>query len=104
MRKVILFMFLAITLNPVATSAFYDEDSFWNSKHEQPAWFVADSNGGFFGETVGGIIFTQRPVPNDINLRLHKFVIGTAYFYISDRGIIRAKSDLSAVSIYLTLT
>lgn len=97
-------MFLVTALNPVAVSAFYDEDSFWNSTHEQPAWFVSDDSGGFFGETVNGTVFTQRPVANDINLRLHKFVIGTAYFYISDRGIIRAKSDLSAISIYLTLT
>lgn len=95
-------MFLLI-LYPQISFSYYDNDTYWTAPHQQPAWFEADTMGGFFGETVDGVSFTQRPVTNEQNLRLHKFVIGSAFFYISNKGIIKAESDLHAVSIYLTL-
>ena len=88
---------------PQVSFSYYDNDSYWNTNHEKPAWFEMDSNGGFIGETEDGISFTQYPVINDQSIRLHKFVIGTAFFYISNKGIIKAENDLSAISIYFTL-
>lgn len=104
MKKMLLGLLLMVMLDPNPGSAFYDQDSFWNSPHDQPAWFEMDKEGGFYGETISGATFTQRAVVNKSNLRLQKFVIGTAYFYISDKGVIRAENDLTAVSIYFTLT
>ena len=104
MKKMLLGLILAVVLYPNLSSAFYDQDSFWNSPHDQPVWFEMDNEGGFYGETIGGSTFTQRAVVNNSNLRLQKFVIDTAYFYISDKGIIGAENDLTAVSIYFTLT
>jgi hypothetical protein len=84
-------------------SAFYTQANFYTVTHEAPAWFVGDAFSGFYGETTGGHGFLQRPVLPESGIRLHRFEIGTAFFYISDRGIITAGSDLAALSIYYTL-
>ncbi len=103
MKNVIgLFVFVAI-LVPHEAGAFYTNKNFWTAEHEAPAWFEADGNGGFYGETVAGNTFTQKPVTNSFNIKLHKFSIDAAYFYISDRGVIKAPNDLMALSIYFTL-
>jgi len=62
---------------------------------------VAD-NGTVVGATVSGIPFRQRNIANEYGIRLQRFEIGLAYWYISDRGIIWAESDLAALSIYLS--
>jgi len=38
-----------------------------------------------------------------LNIRLQKFMIDEAFFYVSDRGIINAPSNVIALSIYLSL-
>jgi hypothetical protein len=70
---------------------------------EKPVWFAADTMGGFYGATESGYTFTQRPVANEWGIRIHKFMIGTTFFYISDRGVIDAPDDLAALSIYFSL-
>ncbi len=103
MKNVIgLFVFVAILIPHVA-GAFYTNQNFWTTEHEAPAWFEADGQGGFYGETVAGTAFTQKPITNSFNIKLHKFSIDAAYFYISDRGVIQAPNDLMALSIYFTL-
>lgn len=83
--------------------AVYTNANYINSTHEEPADFYNDGWGGFYGHTVSGRLFTQMPVTNDENVRLHKFMIDEAFFYVSDKGPIWAESDLVAVSIYLVL-
>jgi len=94
---------LLLLIQPLVAGASYDMVNFWSTPHEAPAWFSSDNYGGFYGETTGGQTFSQKPVINDSEVRLHKFMIGTAYFYVSDRGPIMALDDLKAVSIYLAL-
>jgi len=81
---------------------FYTNENFHSTPHSAPAWFTPDSNGGFHGETLSGSVFTQRPITNSLGIRLHKFQIDDAFFYVSDRGIIYAQSDVVALSMYLT--
>lgn len=103
MKNVIgLFVFVAV-LTPHLAGAFYTNQNIWTTEHEAPAWFLEDGYGGFYGETVAGTAFTQKPVTNSFNIKLHKFSIDAAYFYISDRGVIEAPNDLIALSIYFTL-
>lgn len=97
-----LFVLIAI-LMPHSVGAFYTNQNIWTTEHEAPAWFEVDGKGGFYGETVAGTVFTQKPVTNSFNIKLHKFSIDAAYFYISDRGVIEAPNDLIALSIYFTL-
>jgi len=85
-------------------SAFTTFDTYYTSDHDAPAWFSLDGQGGFYGETEGGIPFTQVIVFNEQAIRLQKFSIGSVFFYISDKGIIQAGNDLIAVSIYMSLT
>ncbi len=104
MKKCIFFLLVGVILYPFAVGASYTMENFWTTEHEEPAWFESDGVGGFYGETVGGTSFSQHPVFTNTDIRLHKFAIGTAYFYISDRGIIQAVDDLRALSIYLSLS
>ena len=55
---------------------------------------------GFQGELTSGIPFTQVNIVNDYT-KLQKFTLEDAYWYISDKGIIYADTDLEALSIYL---
>ena len=80
----------------------YTNDNFWSSEHDQPLSFSRDSWGNFYGVTVSGKFFAQVHIDNDFGIRLQKFSIDQAYFYVSDRGIIRADTDLVALSIYLS--
>ncbi len=104
MKKSWAVLFVLVVLFPYSTDAFYDMNNFWTSVHEAPAWFESDGVGGFYGATVAGTLFTQNPVLIDSGVRMHKFAIGEAFFYISDKGVIRAENDLRALSIYFTLS
>jgi len=81
----------------------YTAENFWLLPHTQPVWFEADQNGGFYGETIDGVSFSQSLITNDAGIRLQRFTIGTANIYISDKGVIDAPNDLTAVSMYLAL-
>lgn len=86
-----------------AVPELYTNANYIDSTQEEPVSFFNDGWGGFYGYTTSGRLFTQTPVANDVNLRLHKFAIDEAYFYISDKGPIFADSDLAAVSIYFSI-
>ena len=81
--------------------ALYTNENFFTSKHDAPVSFVQDALGNFSGVTESGKTFTQRPVVTDIQVRLHRFAIDEAYFYVSSLGIILADNDTTALSIYL---
>lgn len=80
----------------------YTNDNFNTIAHEKPDFFAADGSGGFYGYTETGRPFFQRNITNLYDIRLHRFEIDFAYFYISDKGVIHAEDDLAALSIYLT--
>ena len=83
--------------------AVYTNDNIWTSTHDQPVSFEQDQWGNFFGFTKTGKSFSQVNIKNSLNIRLQKFAIDEAFFYVSDRGIITADSDIMALSIYLTM-
>ncbi|HMA79086.1 MAG TPA: hypothetical protein VKP88_08260 [Candidatus Paceibacterota bacterium] len=80
----------------------YTQDNFFTSRHDAPVSYWRDSLGNSYGYTARGKYFSQTNVANTYEVRLQKFVIDEAFYYISDQGIIRANSDLTALSIYLT--
>lgn len=91
---------LLVGLVPSSVLAATTMDSIWVVPHEQPTALVIDAV-GFYGSTESGELFMQRPLVTDPSIRIHKFTIGSAFFYVSDRGFIKASSDLVAISMYL---
>jgi len=81
---------------------------FFDSSHPalsaKPAYFVVVDRDNFYGQTTTGEAFTQTRIVSDVSLRIHKFTLGSLYFYISDKGTFSATNDLKAISIYLSLT
>ncbi len=80
----------------------YTNDTFSTSRHDAPAWFYRDHLGVFYGATETGKLFRQFPITNELGVRLMRFEIDEAFFYITDRGIIWAENDLVALSIYVS--
>lgn len=96
---------VVVVLTAVPTEAaiptVYTNDNFFTSEHDAPVSFTQAADGSFSGVTVTGKTFYQRPVVGDVHVRLHRFSIDQAYFYISSYGLIMATSDTEALSIYL---
>lgn len=82
----------------------YTNDNFWQSEHDAPVWFERDAAGNFYGQTETGKWFEQRAVTTSADVKLHRFSIDEAFYYISDKGIILAANDITALSIYLART
>ena len=82
----------------------YTNDNIWTSEHDKPVWFEQDAAGNFRGQTETGKWFTQRAITNTLNIKLHRFAIDEAFYYVSDKGIITADNDTVALSIYLART
>jgi hypothetical protein len=80
------------------TQAFMDIQA--DALVEAPDTFTVDENGEVHG-TTNGITFSQTNVANDFT-RLQRFQIEETFWYMSDKGIIRADSDIQALSIYLS--
>ncbi|MCA9355202.1 hypothetical protein KC865_01465 [Candidatus Kaiserbacteria bacterium] len=97
------FFIVSPTLAFAKVPDIYTNENYINSTHDEPATFYLDGWGGFYGTTISGRLFTQKPVTNTEGVRLHKFQIDQAYYYVSDKGTIWAGSDLEALSIYWTL-
>jgi hypothetical protein len=100
---VIIVVALMVPLLEVHASipAFYTNENFWDSTHDMPVSFTVDVQGNVGGFTQTGKRFTQTNVQNSASVRLQRFSIDEAFFYISDKGIIKASSDVEALSIYL---
>ena len=99
-------LFLGSIISWVPTSAafVYTNENFHTVEHEKPVHFEQLSDGSFWGYTESGREFRQVPVPNRYDVRIHKFMIDEAFFYITDQGTIFADTDLQALSIYFALT
>lgn len=95
-----------ITFLPTVTAAsvpvVYTNDNFFSSYHDAPVSLFQYETGGFFGYTETGKFYKQLPIHNLYTIKLHRFYIDDAYFYVSDRGIITASDDLVALSIYMS--
>jgi len=98
-------LFAAALLIPFSTHAdTYTNQNFLFTYHYKPATFSLLANGGFAGRLENGSTFKQVPVLSEPSVRLHKFVVDDAYFYISAQGTFQASSNLVALSIYSYLT
>lgn len=64
--------------------------------------FNIDVNGEVTGQLTNGIKFTQTNVVNDVT-RLQRFQLEDAFWYVTDKGEIKAESDLAALSKYLAI-
>jgi hypothetical protein len=103
------FAFGVLTLLIISTQtvfasipAVYTNDNIWNSEHDKPVTVEQDAFGNFSGRTETGKVFYQNNIENSFSVRLQRFSIDEAFFYISDKGIIIAPTDTVALSIYLT--
>ena len=85
-----------------AVPATYTNDNYWTSEHDAPAEFVGTGQGSYYGYTKTGKYFEQTLLTNSYDVRLFRFSIDKAFFYVSDRGVIKANSDVAALSIYLS--
>lgn len=95
-----LFLF-GLILHASVAAAETTMANIWTVPQAQPDSFYVHPAGGFWGITTEGEVFRQAPLVTDPSIRIHKFTIGTAYFYVSDRGFIKASSDFVAMSMYL---
>ncbi len=96
-------LFVALFAGAGTSHAFtYDNTNIQTAYHEAPRSFEFTPDGSAHGETTSGIAFRQYHITNDAGVRLHRFEIGLAFWYVSDRGIIRADNDLAALSVYLS--
>jgi hypothetical protein len=84
-----------------AVPARYTNENFWTSTHDKPVSFHVSEAGDFYGITETGKLFRQYSIPNILDIRLQRFEIDDAYFYISDRGIIVATDTISALIAYI---
>lgn len=64
-------------------------------------YFVVEENGEAWGYLTSGVPFTQHNISNDLGVRLQKFTLEDAYWYVTDKGDIHAESDIQALSVYL---
>lgn len=67
-----------------------------------PDYFVVEENGEVWGHLTSGVQFTQTNVTNELGIRLQRFQMENAFWYVSDKGDIHADSDVEALSIYLS--
>ncbi len=104
MRSLLIVVFgaLVVLLPALVSAAEYTQDNILTTYHEAPASFAISEYGEVTGVTVGGTTFLQRNIANNYGIRLQRFEIGSAYWYVSDRGVIWADTDLVALSIYLS--
>lgn len=87
-------------VSQAAIPAVYTNANLATSEQDKPVSLYRDSTGGFYGYTATGKRYQQVLVANDLGVRLMRFSIDQAFFYVSDRGVIYAPDNLTALSIY----
>lgn len=74
-----------------------------STRCQQPVdYFVVNEDGSAWGALTSGVTFTQSNVVNGYT-RLQRFQLEDAFWYITDKGDIKAESDIEALSKYLAL-
>lgn len=96
--SIVLFPALIFANEPPLT---YTNETYYTLAHEKPLSFTRDGEGGFYGLTENNRPFFQKNIVNGENIRLQRFEIDEAFFYISDIGIIEAPDNTAALSMYL---
>lgn len=64
-------------------------------------YFMVNEDGSAWGALTSGVTFTQSNIINN-HTKLQVFRAEDAYWYVSDKGIIYADTDMEALSIYLS--
>lgn len=101
----LILLFLIVTpiyINAAEIPVKYTQENIQTALHDKPVSFEMDKDGNFSGITETGKLFTQTYVSTSIFVRLQKFTIDEAYFYVSSKGVIFANSDIEALSVYLS--
>ena len=65
-------------------------------------YFVVEESGESWGYLSSGVSFTQTNVVNELGVKLQKFQLEDAFWYVTDKGVIYAESDIEALSVYLS--
>lgn len=103
LKRVVPIGVLVLLVVPMPLAAFtYTNENIHTVYHEAPAYFLRSNTGEVSGATVSGMVFRQYNILPHSGYRLQRFQIGEAFWYVSDRGVIWAASDLEALSIYLS--
>lgn len=89
---------IGVSAAVLCSNANYDHSE--RCKAPVEAFEVVD--GEAYGHLTSGVNFTQTNVSNDLGVRLQRFQMENAFWYVSDKGVIEAESDLQALSIYLS--
>ena len=103
-NKILLTGIFLLAVLPSVHSFTYTNENIQSAYHEAPVHFERLADGSFWGYTESGKEFRQIPVPNQYDVRMHKFMIDEAFFYVTEHGTLYADSDLQAISIYLMQT
>ncbi len=107
--KIILAFYLTVgLLVPGTLSASFEatnkltNDTVAHATHPKPDSFGVSSDGTTYGVSENGTLFSQTVISDDTPY-LKKFSIQSAWWYVSDKGIIgygEELSDIQALSIY----
>ena len=90
---------IAVSAAILCTPANYDH----SPRCTAPVESFVKTEHGFYGQLVSGVLFTQKNISNELGVRLQKFEMEQLYWYVSDKGIIKADSDIEALSKYLSM-
>lgn len=93
---------LFIIVPSISFAYVYTDENIHYAYQEAPSTFSFDEYGQAVGATVSGMAFRQYNIANNYDIRLQRFEIGLAHWYVSDRGVIWAENDITALSIYLS--
>ena len=100
----ILSLFFSL-LQPVeaAVPQTYTNGNLWSSTHDVPTSFSIQPDGSIVGTTQTGKTFRQSNVVNDHGVRLQKFTIDEAWFYVTGHETFSTSTDALAVQHALRL-
>lgn len=93
-------VFAGVSYSEPVTAADFTAAAWFS---EKPTSITILDRDHIVGTMASGATFSQYRIVTATNVRIHKFVFADNSFYISDKGLFEAASDLEAVSIYLTL-
>jgi len=104
-RGVLLLVFITTSLLYArgAQAFLYTDENIHYAYHEAPASFSVNESGSFEGLTISGMLFRQYSIASTYGIHLERFEIGEAGWYVSDKGVIWADDDITALSIYLSM-
>ncbi len=92
---------LLVVVSPSTLNAFtYTNDNIHTAYHEAPREFSVDEGGNTVGETVSGAVFTQETIYDVDGVRIQKFMIGEAFWYVSNFGVLFCSGDSEALQYY----